>query len=177
MKKFLVSLFFTMFAFQVNAATYSWTDLTGSVGTVLSSTGPSSTEINVTNFAASAASADTYDYDFNIAGGPVRSSSLATEFVATDFDVTSVRLIGIGIDQLFVDLGVGLDGLNSWVLNPSLLLETGDYTVRIAMEVLSEGIVNVQVSAVPVPAAVWLFGSALMGLVGASRRKSSVMAA
>lgn len=32
------------------------------------------------------------------------------------------------------------------------------------------------VSNVPVPAAVWLFGSALMGLVGASRRKSSVAA-
>ncbi|MDC9728869.1 MAG: hypothetical protein PSN04_06005 [Methyloprofundus sp.] len=29
----------------------------------------------------------------------------------------------------------------------------------------------------PVPAAVWLFGSALMGLFGASRRKSSAMAA
>ncbi|MCK5830871.1 MAG: VPLPA-CTERM sorting domain-containing protein [Methylococcales bacterium] len=33
------------------------------------------------------------------------------------------------------------------------------------------------VSNVPVPAAVWLFGSALMGLVGVSRRKSSSVAA
>lgn len=33
------------------------------------------------------------------------------------------------------------------------------------------------VSAVPVPAAVWLFGSALMGLVGFSKRKSSKVAA
>jgi hypothetical protein len=32
------------------------------------------------------------------------------------------------------------------------------------------------VSSVPVPAAAWLFGSALMGLVGFSRRKSSVAA-
>ena len=32
------------------------------------------------------------------------------------------------------------------------------------------------VSNVPVPAAVWLFGSALMGLVGVSRRKSSIAA-
>jgi hypothetical protein len=29
------------------------------------------------------------------------------------------------------------------------------------------------VSAVPVPAAVWLFGSGLLGLVGISRRKKS----
>jgi len=32
-------------------------------------------------------------------------------------------------------------------------------------------------AAVPVPAAVWLFGSALMGLFGVSRRKSSAIAA
>ncbi len=32
-------------------------------------------------------------------------------------------------------------------------------------------------SAVPLPAAVWLFGSALMGLVGVSRRKSTAVAA
>ncbi len=33
------------------------------------------------------------------------------------------------------------------------------------------------VSNVPVPAAVWLFGSALMGLFGVSRRKSTALAA
>ncbi|MEW6330078.1 MAG: VPLPA-CTERM sorting domain-containing protein [Pseudomonadota bacterium] len=34
-----------------------------------------------------------------------------------------------------------------------------------------EGVVNQGVSAVPVPAAVWLFGSGLMGLVGIARRR------
>ncbi len=36
---------------------------------------------------------------------------------------------------------------------------------------------SMTVSAVPIPAAVWLFGSALMGLVGVSRRKSSAVVA
>lgn len=36
---------------------------------------------------------------------------------------------------------------------------------------------NVQVTATPIPAAIWLFGSALAGLVGVSRRKASALAA
>ena len=36
------------------------------------------------------------------------------------------------------------------------------------------GLVAASVSAVPVPAAVWLFGSGLIGLVGIARRKASV---
>ena len=35
------------------------------------------------------------------------------------------------------------------------------------------GIINAQASAIPVPAAVWLFGSALVGLFGLSRKKVS----
>jgi len=34
--------------------------------------------------------------------------------------------------------------------------------------------VQLTVSAVPVPAAVWLFGSALIGLVGFSKRRKAV---
>jgi hypothetical protein len=31
------------------------------------------------------------------------------------------------------------------------------------------------IGAVPIPAAVWLFGSGLIGLIGAARRKKSMM--
>ncbi len=36
---------------------------------------------------------------------------------------------------------------------------------------------NVKLTATPIPAAIWLFGSALAGLVGVSRRKASALAA
>lgn len=52
-------------------------------------------------------------------------------------------------------------------------LASGWYTVFVsgANGALTGSAIDVSVSAVPVPGAVWLFGSALMGLVGASRRK------
>lgn len=52
-------------------------------------------------------------------------------------------------------------------------LAAGWYTIFVsgANASLTGSQIDVSVSAVPVPGAVWLFGSALVGLVGASRRK------
>ena len=52
-------------------------------------------------------------------------------------------------------------------------LQAGFYTIFVggANAALKGGDINVSVAAVPVPGAVWLFGSALMGLVGAQRKK------
>ena len=52
-------------------------------------------------------------------------------------------------------------------------LQAGFYTIFVggANRALAGGNINVNVAAVPVPGAVWLFGSALMGLVGAQRKK------
>lgn len=54
-------------------------------------------------------------------------------------------------------------------------LKAGWYTVFVsgANSSLTGSAIDVSVSSVPVPGAVWLFGSALVGLVGASRRKLS----
>ena len=58
---------------------------------------------------------------------------------------------------------------NHSVITPENL---GDYEVF--REGNSEvGIYMVRTSAVPIPAAVWLFGSGLIGLVGMARRKKS----
>ena len=54
--------------------------------------------------------------------------------------------------------------------------ELGDGRLRIGMHVInfdgggSESFVN---NPVPVPAAIWLFGSGLLGLVGIARRKNA----
>jgi hypothetical protein len=57
----------------------------------------------------------------------------------------------IGKDEPFID---------GWMLDTAS--EGGDTAVKL----------NITVSAVPVPAAVWLFGTALIGFVGMSRRRS-----
>jgi len=174
MKKILLGLFFAMFAMQVSAATLNWTGTTATTyGAV-----PSSTEINAAaNFVGPAASAS-YDFTFEVLGGSLVATSLVTEFVATDFSVSSVAISGTGItgNNYFTDLGV-VGRLQSWSLSPALLLTTGNYTITAIMEVMAPGNFNINVSSVPVPAAVWLFGSALMGLFGVSRRKSTAVAA
>jgi hypothetical protein len=52
-------------------------------------------------------------------------------------------------------------------------LAAGYYTIFIggANGALAGSAINLNVAAVPVPGAVWLFGSALMGLIGAQRKK------
>jgi len=73
---------------------------------------------------------------------------------------------------------------------PALLLASGNYYLRVigdavtasidafgAMPTAQQYSLDINSAAVPLPAAVWLFGSALMGLFGVSRRKSSAVAA
>jgi len=67
-------------------------------------------------------------------------------------------------------------------LNPDLIFNwLGVDQIRFTAGVNTFGLgidnVNVNVSAVPVPAAVWLFGSGLAGLIGASRKKKQALAA
>jgi len=63
-----------------------------------------------------------------------------------------------------VDLGTfGVDSLNQFTL--SMQQMTAEKVVALSMV----GAINYTV--VPVPAAVWLFGSGLIGLVGVARRK------
>ncbi|MDD1620572.1 MAG: hypothetical protein LUQ11_03745 [Methylococcaceae bacterium] len=78
----------------------------------------------------------------------------------------------VSIDNLYesgitgsVDVGSASLTLNN--------LKAGWYTVFVsgANGTLTGSPIDVSVSSVPVPGAVWLFGSALVGLVGASRRK------
>lgn len=87
------------------------------------------------------------------------------------FRVDEVSLIGGSVSKILTNNGGG----NEWIIS-ALLVNGVDYTLRIVGELLVSGekTLTSNVSAVPVPAAVWLFGSALMGLVGISRRKSDM---
>ncbi len=80
---------------------------------------------------------------------------------------------GFGSDQLmsFIALGVtDVSDLDGQAISNTFA--SGKWHVDAASGTVS----YVGVSAVPVPAAVWLFGSGLLGLVGVSRRKSAAKA-
>ena len=67
-------------------------------------------------------------------------------------------------------LGISTDGGSSWSADTSVISQgANSYTVN-----FSDGsVLEVDVRVVPVPAAVWLFGSGLLGLIGIARRKTA----
>jgi hypothetical protein len=92
-----------------------------------------------------------------------RASVLQTsdsEPVGNLFSLTFTVLdpIADGMDDLMVGI---LDGAADDINPP---LSGSPFTI-------DPGVVTAQIGAVPVPAAIWLFGSGLLGLVGVARRK------
>lgn len=82
----------------------------------------------------------------------------------------------VSIDNLYESGITGSVSSSGGITTASLILSdlaAGWYTVFVsgANASLTGSPIDVKVSAVPVPAAVWLFGSALAGLVGTARRR------
>ncbi|MCK5869910.1 MAG: VPLPA-CTERM sorting domain-containing protein [Methyloprofundus sp.] len=80
--------------------------------------------------------------------------------------------------NIFTTAGIINNGGGNWsILPPVLLGINSPLFVRLTGAGINGqyalNIQNAGPSTVPVPAAVWLFGSALMGLVGVSRRKKA----
>jgi len=76
--------------------------------------------------------------------------------VAGDFVIATIEFEAIGLGSSFLSLTEL--GINPWASAGSLINPTYES-------------LQVDVSAIPVPAAVWLFGSGLIGLLGIARRK------
>lgn len=93
-------------------------------------------------------------YDLN--GGPLGDgTSLEVEGIAAQNSPLALGYV-VGLGPFGVLCGIGADCAT--VANSTF----GDYSTEL-----------VSVSSVPVPAAVWLFGSGLLGLVGVARRKKA----
>lgn len=149
MKKMLFGLLFSIVAIQANAATVNITGSgLGFFNEAIINVGDSFTESHTLTLGSGFD-----DYLLNVSGVDNPLGSI------TDFDVL-------------------VDGI-SFIDSP-ITLSAGTYDIQflgISTEINSGGtlIVNAigaPVSAVPIPAAVWLFGSALMGLFSVSYRKS-----
>ena len=99
------------------------------------------------------------------------SSSFNGDEIAVLF--TGFKDNGTTVSQSFTIDGLrdGADGIEDF----ETFIFTPGFTDLTRVEVGSVifSMDNLVVSAVPVPAAVWLFGSGLLGLVGVARRKSS----
>jgi hypothetical protein len=68
----------------------------------------------------------------------------------------------------FTNVGSGITSVFNGGVDP-VGLAAGTYELIM----IGKADFNIELANVPVPAAVWLFGSALMGLLGISRRKSA----
>lgn len=70
-------------------------------------------------------------------------------------------------------VGVTNDGGNSWVMdeNPVWELASDSVQLQFMLDQNTGSVITVDVQPVPLPAAAWLFGSALLGMITVSRRR------
>jgi len=173
MKKLLLvlSLAFAVISFDASAATLSWV----SKPTKGVTTGSTAAGLLGSYGAGLKNGAINDNWVFNIADAAMVNIILnVQEFINSTVNLT-VKLDGVLIS---------FDNAGLWSFNGA---ETaGNHTINIFGTVKNNGTtksnidINVGQSAVPVPGAIWLFGSALLGLVGlrtGKKQAPSVLAA
>ncbi len=155
MKKLLVilSLAFAAVSFQAGAATLDWVSTpAGSFATKNDDWNLFGTQQNIH---ANTTVSD--DWTFNVTGSGIVS------IFASNVPVWVSEFTLDGVDILADAFGAS--GFLSAVL-------TGQHTVHVAGITGPKGFSGYQFTVhTPIPAAVWLFGSALMGMMGVTRRK------
>jgi hypothetical protein len=88
-------------------------------------------------------------------------------YIAVNSSAATLTLTG---NNHFI-LGLSFDGGTSWLADTSVV-SLGANAYRVFFD--SNSVVQVDVQVIPVPAAVWLFGSGILGLVAVARRKASL---
>lgn len=106
-------------------------------------------------------------------GGHVEFTASGSDYTAELFDVNNVSggsiiLTGDSNFELGMDYGQGYITDTSWAAVSS----PDTYLITFAAKSAEGMTLAVDVQAVPVPAAAWLFGSGLIGLVGVARRRA-----
>ncbi len=164
MKKVLVifGLLMAAFSFQTSAATLSWVGNSGTVSPQTSGSSPFS--LFGEDGGINKNSLINADWTFNL-------SSASTVFInISSLKVKPTWLSNVTLNGNVIPQNVAAD-VGSWLFQG--FLAAGDHTIHlggIANGNNSGYQMNVQT---PIPAAVWLFGSALMGMMGISRRKKA----
>lgn len=100
------------------------------------------------------------DYDTSVAGQLTINGAAGLVGTSGDFDMFSINFIALSSGSL--DL-VGISG--------GFLAGTGSFPPYAPVDPSTISFNGTSVNIVPVPAAAWLFGSGLIGLVGIARRR------
>jgi len=163
MKKLLVILSLAMmaFSFQAGAATLSLTN--GKSGITTTGTNFVSGQEAVKGTKA------TFQSSWTFMTNKAGQDTVSVTVNPSIFYVTEIILNGVVLAKQ--------GGKMDKVFTLSFLSNTVyDLIIRGSLKTNKDATVDVNVSSVPVPAAVWLFGSALMGLMGVTRRKNALAA-
>jgi hypothetical protein len=158
MKKLLVILSLAMaaFSFQASAAGLSW--ITTPATAIITDNGPQILNGDRLGIAKGTVVNDHWAFHLDNAGQILLGVTAQPEGW-----LTSVLFSGGALD--FVNNLIN----DTWSFHG--ILAAGDYTIDLSGISPRGGKYNIQVQT-PIPAALWLFGSALLGLTGISRRKS-----
>ncbi len=159
---------------QAEAATLTWAGRTtgGSVKNSVDSSSSTEALTGSVDFNGVGDKNFTHSWTFNLSD-KARVNNSFLEYYDWMTKVSSVKLDGVALkDSVF---GSGKRAIRDWTLD-NALLEAGNHTLSIVFdEVVSAQAqydIKVDISNVPVPGAVWLFGSALAGMIGLRRRNN-----
>lgn len=140
-------------------------------------------QINITSLAIDVGSTTVWEYDPALTGDSIIINPDGSGGTTPATDLT-IKPLGQGAD-LFLLIstsifdGTGLTGSDDFVLSASQTFsDNGNDEWAFQGFSGEEGIIsytdpNALISQVPIPAAAWLFGSAMLGLVGVARRKKA----
>ena len=165
-----------LLSFQLSAASVQLNSGNSTSGVTATAPGPGSF-VAADYFYSPATTASSITFGVDITGGNV----LVKNILLTDSSFSDLAVINVSVGNLSFNFTAS-QFANIWSAGP-VLVNQGQYliTATLAQPITGNGQINLQVnsgvSQVPVPAAVWLFGSALMGLAGVSRKKGVKAAA
>ena len=171
MKKVMLFIASMLFAVSANAATLSAATLSWVPDNADFALSVPGSEIGATEtYSANGKGAhlDVLHFTSNV---DTAISSLTTATTASQFSIKSITLDGVALSYL----GVGLGNVAVWSLVGGMhILASIQHEVIVAVSsVTGAGQLNVQVSSVPVPAALFLFAPALLGFFGLRRKATT----
>jgi hypothetical protein len=172
MKKIMLylSLAVLLLSFQTQAATLSWVSTPNTTGHVANTAGSSADGLVGTYAGGIAAGAIHDTWVFNVADASAVNALInVQEFINSTVGLT------VKLDGALLNFDVG--GL--WSFSGFLL--AGNHTISLDGSVrnisrTTKSNVSIGIGSVPVPAAFWLFGSALLGAFGLKSRNKSTLA-